>query len=342
MNVDVLSAVLRGLSFVALLQAAGAATFLAVFDRELTLRREFIVALIRISGACALVLLASHYLLEAARMSGELSGVLDPELQKMVADSSLLLVFVLRVVGLIVLMTTMRVRGRHFLGASVGVLLIVLSFVFTGHTAQHAPRIALAALLVLHLLAVCFWFGSLVPLLAINRCAERDTVANLVERFSRLAVRVVPLLFVAGGLLIVFLFSTPRNFLEPYGLILVGKIVGFGVLMGLAALNRFRLGPALGVSAEAARSFTRAVAIEYVLIVAILMGTAALTTFYSPTKNGADAILTREFSDLADPKRAPFDLARTQPPQCLIMWPVFDGHIGPRRKYVDLADRRRG
>jgi hypothetical protein len=58
------------------------------------------------------------------------------------------------------------------------------------------------------------WFGSPLPLLAVNACADRQSVAIVVERFSRLAMRIVPVLFAAGARLIAALFYSPRNFLE--------------------------------------------------------------------------------------------------------------------------------
>jgi putative copper export protein len=53
-------------------------------------------------------------------------------------------------------------------------------------------------------------------------------------------------------------------------------------LMGLAALNRWRLGPALAAAgAPAARRFCVEVTIEWLIIAAVLFGTAVLTTFRS-------------------------------------------------------------
>jgi hypothetical protein len=54
--------------------------------------------------------------------------------------------------------------------------------------------------------------------------------------------------------------------------------------MGLAALNRWRLGSQLGVSAKASRSFSHSVLVGYALIAAVRMATAILTTFFSPSE----------------------------------------------------------
>jgi putative copper resistance protein D len=70
---------------------------------------------------------------------------------------------------------------------------------------------------------------------------------------------------------------------EPYGRLLIAKVVGFALLMGLAAANRWRLGPALAERRTGCeRQFRRSLAAEYVLIVGILTITAIMTSFFSP------------------------------------------------------------
>ena len=70
---------------------------------------------------------------------------------------------------------------------------------------------------------------------------------------------------------------------SSYGRLLIVKVFGFTILMGLAALNKWRFGPALGRDdGRVVKAFQRSVLAELTLIVAVLCVTAALTTFYSP------------------------------------------------------------
>jgi putative copper export protein len=65
--------------------------------------------------------------------------------------------------------------------------------------------------------------------------------------------------------------------------LLIAKAVGFAVLMGLAAANKWRLGPALVHGpVQSGQWFRRSVAAEYVLIAAVLTITAVMTSFFSP------------------------------------------------------------
>ena len=53
--------------------------------------------------------------------------------------------------------------------------------------------------------------------------------------------------------------------------------------MGFAAVNKWRLGPAIaGGDAQVRTSFRRSVGIEFLLICIVLSITAVMTTLYSP------------------------------------------------------------
>jgi putative copper export protein len=166
--------------------------------------------------------------------------------------------------------------------AGLGGVIAVGGFLITGHTASaHALRPVLAPLLALHLLVVAFWFGALVPLALVLRFEPRALAVGVLQRFSALAGWTVPLILVAGLTMAWLLAGSLSVLGKPYGELLIVKLAGFGVLLGLAAYNRWRLTPTL----EAARSqaaLRRSLAAEYLLMIAVLGVTAVLTAFYSP------------------------------------------------------------
>src|SRR5260370_3094277 len=84
---DVVSVILRALSFVLLFQAAGIAIFVAIFGRRLATSQASVRRLGQAAAIAAVVLVAAHYALEAARMAGEMSGVWDPTRQGMAWNS---------------------------------------------------------------------------------------------------------------------------------------------------------------------------------------------------------------------------------------------------------------
>ena len=284
MLADALSATFRALSFLALFQATGTAIFIALFGRQVMRTRDILHQVALLAALAATPLLVAHYALEAARMAGELSGALDASLQSLVFHSTMTTALLLRVVGLALIVIGLVRRGRLetpllLLGSA----LVVLAFTTVGHTTTNAPRGVLALLLAFHVAVAALWFGALAPLAAVSAREPAALAAAIVRRFSRLAGGLVPGLFAAGVLLATLLLPNVRALGSDYGRLLLAKATGFAVLMGLAALNKWRLGPALAQGdTRVIRAFRRSLIAEYVLLAMVLCVTALLTTFYSP------------------------------------------------------------
>ena len=283
MHVDALSAVLRALSFIALLQAAGVVFFLLLFGEQLSSSVQTIKRVGFRSALAGLVLVGAQYGLEAARMAGELSGALDFELQRLVLGTSMASAWMVRTVGLALMAAAMfrASRGALLIGTT-GALLSLAAFLLVGHTASDPDRPWLALLLAIHLLVIAFWFGALLPLREVSQIESRTVAARVVESFSRIASWIVPAILVAGVLMTLLLVDRWSVFAESYGLILLGKVLAFLVLMVLAALNRWRYGPAIVATSTAVPAFRRVVLAEYVLILGVLAVTAVMTTLFSP------------------------------------------------------------
>jgi len=283
MPVDFLSAFVRSLSFLALFQAGGVAIYVALFGRQLWSAAAPVRRIGFLSAVAGIALVSMHYSLEAARMAGELPGAFDPSLQRLVMDSPMSAAWVLRAVGLALVAASIRNQSK--LAAAIGVVGAVASiqaFSLVGHTASHDAHAWLTALLGLHLGVVAFWFGSLLPLTIVTRRESAATAAALVDAFSQLALWFVPAIFLAGVVMIAILVRRWSVFAQSYGLLLIAKAAGFAVLMAMAALNKWRYGPALATTPAAAIAFRRSVAVEYALICAVLVATAVMTTFFSP------------------------------------------------------------
>jgi putative copper export protein len=232
----------------------------------------------------ALLFVAAHQTVEAARMAGEMSGIADPAMQKMALLSPAGATFATRIFGLLLVAVGLRSGpGGSTASALLGALLIVVSFTLMGHTTTTPHRIAAAALIILHLLVVAFWLGSLWPLYMAAQKEPPLTTGKLIDQFSAAAAWLIPLILLAGVGLSAVLLPSLAAFKQPYGQLILIKLTGFAVLMVMASLNKWHFGPACAEGNTAA--FRRTVVIEYVLICAVLAATASMTTFYSP-ENG--------------------------------------------------------
>ena len=150
-------------------------------------------------------------------LAGALGGGLAPSgaLLRMVLRAGEGRAAAARLAGLLCMGTALRTERRSIL-LVVGAMLAASSFAWTGH-AWAAPNHDLSiTLLVVHLLCIGFWLGALVPLLLIVR-GNAGTLAAVTERFGRTAVRVVPLLLLAGALLTIIsvsIFGAPNSVLH--------------------------------------------------------------------------------------------------------------------------------
>ena len=108
---DALSAALRAVSFTLLLNAAGVPIFLAAFGHLMPRSLPDVRKLGWTLAISAMVFVAAHQALEAARMAGEMNGVLDPAMQKMALESRAGTAFAARMVGLALVAIGLRRYG---------------------------------------------------------------------------------------------------------------------------------------------------------------------------------------------------------------------------------------
>jgi putative copper resistance protein D len=164
-----------------------------------------------------------------------------------------------------------------------GLAVVLLAGV--GHAAALPPAEALLPSLVetLHLLAAGLWLGGLVPLLLALRLPASEVV---VRRFSRLGAAAVALLaLTAVGNAVLWVGSLSALIDSAYGRWVLAKLALFVAMLALAAVNRWRLTPALaGHAPEAARRrLRRSIAAEAMLGLAIVAAAGMLASTAPPT-----------------------------------------------------------
>lgn len=149
--------------------------------------------------------------------------------------------------------------------ASVG-----LSLAASGHAATAAPQWLSRPLVFLHGVGAAFWVGALMPLAAIA-WRPAQPLLQVLNRFSHAAIFVVAVLVLTGlALAAVQLERFGALIDSQYGIILSIKLALVTALLGLAALNRFRLTPALARDPHHTRSLLRSILAEGIIVVAIL------------------------------------------------------------------------
>lgn len=237
-----------------------------------------------VGQATALALLALladgiGFALKGAALTGELSGMTDPEMLGLLWQTPVGAAFACRIAGLGLVLLGLRLTGVGLPIAAGGGLLALWSFARVGHVAD-VGALWLEFLLLLHLAAAAFWIGVLSPLHILAGHRENPSLAaSLGHRFGRVAAFTVPFLIVAGIVLAWRLVGGVEALLETgYGLTLLAKIGAVACLLAAAAANKLRFVPAMRAGdRRGAAAVRRSIAVESAAICLVLLATAALT-----------------------------------------------------------------
>lgn len=293
-NVALISILVKTLAYAATLIAAGSALVLIGLRSLPTAETR---ALRRIAIIAALVAAIDTSLRLPVRasflMGGTWDGAFDPGILLMVTQSPLGASVLVRLIGLALILALFFAARWGRWAAALGALMASASFALRGH-ALGEPQMILAILITVHILGLAFWLGVFAPLYRLSKEGSLAEAGAVAEEFGTKATWVVGLLVLAGALTLWLLGAiTPLALASPYGQFFLTKLALFIAVMGFAAANKVRLGPALAARAPGAGTrMRRSLALEAGLILAILLTTAALTTLSSPPgETGASAML---------------------------------------------------
>jgi copper transport protein len=137
-----------------------------------------------------------------------------------------------------------------------------MSLAMTGHASTAPPELLTRPAVFVHALAVTFWMGALAPLAGLVATPNGGTL-SIVNRFSRIALAAVALLALSGLTLATIQLERFGALVDTdYGLVLSIKLILVVALLGLAALNRLRLTPALARGEGSAPALRRSILLE--------------------------------------------------------------------------------
>ena len=218
--------------------------------------------------------------LRGANLTGNVSGLTDPEMLKLLWTTPVGTALLLRLVGLGLLIAGL-LMGRVGTWVSVlGGVIAIWSFDQVGHVSGLETTLLDLALM-LHLLAVALWIGVLTPLKRLaSSSSTYASAADVGHRFGVVASATVPVLIIVGGYMGYQLVGSFTALVgTSYGQAMIIKVLLVGLLLGLAAANKLRFIPALRTGDPAAANhLSKSISIEWIVILAVLGMTAVLTT----------------------------------------------------------------
>lgn len=162
-----------------------------------------------------------------------------------------------------------------------GALLVVGSFLLTGHVRTASPAVAVFVTEFAHVGAAAAWFGGLLAVTLGLRSSRDDLVRSgrLLAGFARAMTFVLLLLVAAGvGLAILYLPSPSALVHTAYGDVLLVKLAVLTSILVLSTANHTRLVPAAETgNIRAVRVLRANIAAEQVLLAAVLVITEVLS-----------------------------------------------------------------
>lgn len=242
-------------------------------------------------------------LAQTAMMAGSAADAFDRETLAMVATGTQFgrSVIVRLIAGLAAVIVALDGRPSRALWSAASALgaIALGSFAWSGHGADGAGLSGAFKLVadIVHLLAAGVWLGALAALAALILGARTPSETSLrelhqaLEGFSGVGSLVVAALVLTGLVNVWFLVGPSQIVLAAstaWGVALLAKLVVFGLMLSLAAFNRFALTPRLERDMARARgtsalsALKRSVALESAAGLGVLALVAWLGTLAPP------------------------------------------------------------
>ena len=281
---DLLNIILRFALYVDLLLLFGLALF-GLYSFNALLRFRPLLRGMAVTGA---LLSVAGLVLMTRAMSGETQlAALWPHLQMMLLETDVGLAWALRMTALAIVVIRPSLWSASLAGA-----IALASLAWSGHGAMDEGWLRFWHFLsdILHLLAAGAWLGALLALVLMVSGRIGDTrlrlIADAVKRFEWMGALIVLTVSVTGVMNYLFIVGPGLDgvLFGTYGQLLAIKVLVFAVMLVLAALNRFHLGPSLQQSLRdgqyliAANALRRSVVMELALALLIVALVAWLGT----------------------------------------------------------------
>jgi putative copper resistance protein D len=194
--------------------------------------------------------------------------------------------------------------------------LILVAAMITSHAmARLENRLPLIVLTAAHQGATAAWIGGLPFLLiSLKQLSAPDLIREVCARFSRLAMVSVTVLAAAGfGLSRFYVGSWDAIYGATYGIMVVGKIVLFGILLSLGALN-FRIVRRLGDTGWFLRSLLHFGEVEIGVGFTVILLAASLTSLAPAVDTPMQTLRTADIAARMMPQWPPQIMAESAQP----------------------------
>lgn len=267
----------------------GTSLFFAYAGAEPRAARPLVAGAAALLAGAALAGIAAQASLFAGSWAEGLTGTAMGAVVSYMALGKAALVRASAALVALVLLALLPRRRAAWLAVAAAGAVAAASLAWMGHAgASEAPAASLhVAADAIHALAAAMWIGALVGFLCLLAGrASAGVLQGALQGFSRIGV---PMVLVLGltGLVNSWFLVGPENGDEllatAYGRWLLVKLALFAGMLGLAAINRYRLTPAIAARAPSATGrLRRSIGLEAALGIGVLAAVAWFGTLPPP------------------------------------------------------------
>ena len=277
---DLINPILRVVFYFTAFGTAGTTLFILHFRKhahpELLYQCKNLIHKSALGGILISLIL---FLSVAGNIGGDLASIFEYPMLQIAFFSKAGIAAITSLLGFTIIFIAGNWRSKWRTGVSItGSCIILLSFVIVGHS--YREGLLTQFLLLVHLIGIAYWLGSLLPLSKLCRIPDIGNLPLIAHGFGIFAIGYVSALVFAGCIFAYKIMGGVTPLIDTtYGNTLLIKIIVVTLLLSIAALNKFLMVPLLSQNLyRGARRLRFFVNLEMVLASLALLLTSLLTT----------------------------------------------------------------
>ena len=275
-----LNPIIRMIFYISAFGSVGTLIYLMHFYRLLEFeQRSYCFSLIKKSSIIGFMIAFLSFFSIPGNMGGDFKSIIDTQLIELTLETISGKATLISLLGFILIYFSCIKKSKiSYILSFLGVSSILLSFVIFGHATKHG--LVGQFLIIIHLVGLSFWIGSLLPLRKMCNFIEYEKLRVVAHLFGIYALGYVGILIVAGLIFSYILLGDISSLITTdYGNVLLIKMIIVSMLLSLGAMNKFKIIPYLSINQNLGlKRLKNSIQIEIFCVLLILFFTSLLTT----------------------------------------------------------------
>ena len=270
---------LKTLLYLSLLGTVGTLLFSLHFSKYQSLAGvRYCQSLINKSASLGIIVSLGTFFSVAGNMGGDFVSAIDMIMLQLAFESKVGLASLIALLGFVILRVTNKSTSQlGFVISLIGLILVLLSFVISGHSTKDG--FITQSLLLIHLVGISYWLGSLLPFSWMCISDDDENLYIITHRFGVLAIGYIMALMISGFIFAYHLIGSFYALINTsYGNVLLAKLVAVFLILSLGALNKFKLVPLLIRNPTVGAKRLRSSVNFEILLALIILGFSSLLT----------------------------------------------------------------